>query len=68
MKCTPQKTIVSAPRARRLLGQTERVAHVVGHVLNLGHLVVVRQDHGVALARELADLALQRRHVLGGQG
>ena len=37
-----------------LAGEPERVADVVGHVLHLGHLVVVREDDGVALARERA--------------
>ena len=32
-------------------GQAERVADVVGDVLDLGQLVVVGEDHGVALAR-----------------
>src|SRR4029077_7288743 len=49
-------------------------ADVVGHVLHLWHLVVVRQDHRVPLARELADLCAHAgdvaRHVapcvLGG--
>ena len=42
-----------------LLGEAERVADVVGHVLDLGPLVVVGQDDGVALAGERADLGLQ---------
>ena len=49
MKCTPQKTIVSLVGRRRLLGEPERVADVVGDVLDLGHLVVVGEDHRVAL-------------------
>ena len=51
MKCTPQKAITSASVARGLLREAERVADVVGHVLDLGQLVVVGEDHGVALAR-----------------
>ena len=43
---------------RGLPRQPERVADVVGHVLHLGHLVVVREDHGVALARQRLDLVL----------
>ena len=35
----------------RLLAEAERVAHVVGDVLDLGQLVVVGEDHRVALAR-----------------
>ena len=33
----------------RLAREAERVADVVGHVLHLGHLVVVGEDHRVAL-------------------
>ena len=40
----------------RLARKAERVADVVGHVLDLGHLVVVGEDDRVALARQLADL------------
>jgi hypothetical protein len=47
-----------------LLRQTERVADVIGDVLDLGQLVVVRQDHGAAGVRERAHLFLQRRDVL----
>ena len=53
---------------RRLAREPERVAHVVGDVLDLGHLVVVRQDHGVALAREIAHLRLEGGDVLEDQG
>ena len=59
MKCTPQKTIASPSAARRLAREAERVADVVGHVLHLGHLVVVREDHRAALGRERAHLGLQ---------
>ena len=51
----------------RLAREAERVAHEVRHVLHLGHLVVVRQDHGVPLLRQRPDLALQRRDVLERQ-
>ena len=49
----------------RLAREAERVADVVGHVLHLGHLVVVGEDDRVALARELADLLLQRGDLCG---
>ncbi len=68
MKWTPQKAIVSAPARGGLLGEAERVADVVGHVLDLGHLVVVGEDHGVALAGQLAHLVLERAHVLAAMG
>ncbi len=57
MKCTPQKTIVSPLGRRRLAGEPERVADVVGHVLDLGHLVVVGEDHRAALGGQRAHLA-----------
>ena len=44
-------------------GQLQRVAGVVGGVLHLGALVVVGQDHGVALGGEPAQLTLQVREV-----
>ena len=40
----------------RLPREAERVADVVGDVLHLGQLVVVGEDHRVALARERAHL------------
>ena len=59
MKCTPQKTIMSALGLRRFARQAERVADEIGDVLDLGALVVVRENDRVALARELLDLGLQ---------
>ena len=47
---------------RRLLREPERVAHEVRHVLDLGQLVVVGEDHGAALGGQRAYLGLQRRH------
>ena len=47
MKCTPQKTMTSASRLRRLARQAERVADEIGDVLHLGALVVVREDDRV---------------------
>ena len=49
---------------RRLLRQTERVADVVGDVLNLGQLVVVSQDHRATGVRERAHLFPERGDVL----
>ena len=56
MKWTPQKAITSASVARRLAREPERVAHVVGDVLDLGQLVVVGEDDRVALRGQRADL------------
>ena len=44
----------------RLAAEAERVADVVGDVLDLGELVVVGEDDRVALAGERAHLVLQR--------
>ncbi len=41
------------------LGEGQGVAHEVRQVLDLGLLVVVGQEHGVALALELADRLLE---------
>src|SRR5260370_6503769 len=50
-----------------LLGQAERVADVVGYILNLGQLVVVGQDDRVLPAGELPHLVLQCGNVLQHQ-
>ena len=47
-----------------LAREPERVAHEVGDVLDLGQLVVVREDHRVALGGEGAHLVLHRADVL----
>jgi hypothetical protein len=44
--------------------QAERVADVMGHVLDLGQLVVVREDHRAALGGERAHLGLHGRDVV----
>ena len=49
---------------RRLLREAQRVADEVGHVLHLGHLVVVGEDDGAALLGERAYLGLHLRDVL----
>ena len=50
MKCTPQNTIVDASTSAAIRDSAERVADVVGDVLDLGQLVVVGEDDRVALA------------------
>ena len=50
----------------RLARESERVAHIVGDVLHLGHLVVVGQDDGPALAGEITYLVVHRRIQLRG--
>ena len=55
MKWTPQKAIVVGVGGR-LAREPERVAHEVGDVLDLGHLVVVGEDHRVALGGERTHL------------
>jgi hypothetical protein len=44
---------------RGLAGQSERIADEVRDVLHFGALVVVREDHGVTLGRQLPDLVLE---------
>ena len=59
MKCTPAKH--DHRRVRRRPPSRESPSESptnVGDVLHLGALVVVREDDGVALAREVADLGL----------
>ena len=60
MKYTPANTITRAGLCRGDPGQRERVADVVGHVLDLRALVVVRQDHRVTLGREPPYLSRPR--------
>ena len=67
MKCTPQKAITSLVGGGGLLGEPERVAHVVGDVLDLGHLVVVGEDHGAALGGQRAHLVLHGGDVVQGE-
>ena len=64
MKCTPQKAITSASVFAACCESAERVADEVGHVLDLGQLVVVREDHGAALGGERPYLGLQGRDGL----
>jgi hypothetical protein len=49
------------------LREAERVADVVGHLLDLGQLVVVGEDDRAALGGERAHLVLQRGDVVQGQ-
>ncbi len=51
MKWTPPNTITSRVGLGRLARQAERIADIVRDVLDLGPLVVVGEDHRVALAR-----------------
>ena len=64
MKWTPQKAIASASVAAACAREAERVAEVVGDVLDLGQLVVVGEDHRVALGGERADLLAQGSDLL----
>ena len=59
MKWTPQKAITSASTFWAACASCERVADEVGEVLDLGLLVVVREDHRVALALEARDRGLE---------
>ena len=64
MKWTPQKAIDLGVGGRRLAREPERVAEVVGDVLDLGQLVVVGEDDGVALGGERADLLAELGDLL----
>ena len=67
MKWTPQKAITSASVGGRLAREAERVAEVVGDVLDLGQLVVVGEDHRVALGGERADLVAEIASISSGE-
>ena len=67
MKCTPAEHDHVGVGGGRLLRQAQRVADVVGHVLHLGDLVVVGQDHGVSLACQRAHLVLHGLDIGCGQ-
>ena len=50
----------------RLAGETERVADVVGDVLDVGLLVIVREEDGVLLALQPLDLLEQVERGIDG--
>ena len=54
MKCTPQKTITSASVLAARLRKPQRIGHEIGDFLHLGALVMMGQDHCVALATKFA--------------
>jgi hypothetical protein len=58
MKRTPQNAITSAS-VSAALREIEAVADKVGEVLQLGLLVIMRQDDGVALLAQPVDLRAQ---------
>ena len=51
-------------RRLRLVGKPERIAHVIGHLLDFAHLIIMRQDHGVLVLLEGQDFLLEGTHVL----
>ena len=67
MKCTPANTITSASVAAACCDRPSESPTIVGHVLHLGHLVVVGQDHGVALACQRSHLVLHGLDIGFGQ-
>ena len=67
MKWTPQKAITSASAAAALRERPSESPTKCGHVLDLGHLVVVGEDHGVALLGERAHLVLHAGDLLRGR-
>ena len=54
-------------RGRSLAREAERITHEVRHVLHLGHLVVVGEDHRVALLGEGAHLVLEAADLVRGE-
>src|SRR2546423_1228230 len=63
----PPTRVPPPPRRGPLAGEAQGVADEVGHVLHLGDLVVVGEDHRVAPAGQLADLGLEGGDVLEGE-
>ena len=59
MKCTPQNRITLCASFGGDARELEGVAGVVGGVLHLGALVVVGEDHDVALVGEAAQFFLE---------
>ena len=50
---------------RRLLRETERIAHVIRHVLDFRHLIIVGEDDRVQFLFERANFARQSVRVRG---
>ena len=48
----------------RLIGEAERIAHVIGHFLDFAHLVIVRENHRVLFLFQGQDFILERTHHL----
>ena len=46
-------------RARRFARKAERIANIVGNILDFGTLVVVGEDYGVAFFGKRANLVVQ---------
>ena len=67
MKWTPQKAITSASAAAAWRERPEAVAEVVGDVLDLGQLVVVGEDHRVALLGERPHLVAEIARISSGE-
>ena len=59
MNQTPQNAITSPSKLAGLAGQFQAVADGIGEFLDLGLLVVMRQDNGAAFALELEDFFSQ---------
>ena len=51
-------------RVGRLLGEPQRIAHVIGDILNFRHLIIVRKNHRVERFLQLGDF--QRQRIGGG--
>ncbi len=51
-------------RRLRLVGKAQRIAHVIGDLLDLLHLVIVREDDGVFRLLQRHHFFLQLGHPL----
>ena len=49
---------------RRLITQPERITDEVGYLLNFPHLIIVREDNGVAFAFQFRDIRRQINAVI----
>jgi len=51
---------------RRLLGEAEGIAYKIRHILNLRHLIIVREDHGIELLLKAENFLRERRELVWG--
>ena len=59
MKCTPANRIIEAVVFSACWARAEAVADVIGHVLDIGILVIVGEEDGILLLLQPGDLREQ---------